>query len=114
MNSCPIFFLEAHAGEGGLHPGNSIVVEVERRGLEVDVELARLGARGALVSNSGSSDGGTCDGGNARQRFGHHLRHRCGDVDHDSGFVRFERFERCQLGVEQCGRHEVAGTAFSA
>jgi hypothetical protein len=106
-------FLEAHAGEGGLHPGNGFVVEVERRGLEVDVELARLGARGSLVSNSGSSDGGTCDGGNARQRFGHHLRHRCGDVHHDAWLIGFERFEGGQLGFQQRGRHEVPGTAFS-
>ena len=111
-------FLEAHASDGGFHPRNRVVVEVERRGLEVDVELARPGARGtggmpAAVGGDPAAAPATGDAGNAGQRVGHHLAHRGGDVHHDAGFVGVERFQRGQLGFQQRGRHEVAGTTFS-
>jgi hypothetical protein len=41
--------------QGGIHPVNCRVIEVERRGLEVDVELAALGACGT----GGAAYGGT-------------------------------------------------------
>ena len=34
-----------------------------------------------------------------------------GDVHDDAGFVRVERFQRGELGIQQGGRHEVAGAA---
>ncbi|CAH0271024.1 hypothetical protein SRABI128_03393 [Microbacterium sp. Bi128] len=90
----PDLFLVRHGADGGLHPRNRGIVEVERRGLQVHQEPGGSALQPVKGRNSVVND----------------LVHWRGDIHYNTRFIRLEFFQGFELRIQQRERHEMART----